>query len=771
VAPGRRDLALYLAVAAVASLPFVRGLAAGSSFFFRDLSNQFFPLRSWAARGLARGELLGWNPLLNEGLALPVLWYPGDLLLAIAPDSRWFLSLVLALHLPLAAFGMARLARRLGLGRAGAAAAALCYALGGFAISSLSLYIFLQALAWAPLAIAALLDAAQGPWRRVSTAALIVGICLSTFAVELVAQAMLVGLVLSGRPSVARWSRLAAATALGLGLAAPLFLTALAALSESGRAAGFEVQHSLAFSVRPIVLVQSLVAGFFGPTETLTQHFFGARFTDGPPYILSLYLGVPVLAIAGAGAWQGRLPRRRLVVLAALALAICLGPLVRLDLLLEAVPPLRSFRFPVKAWYTLHLCISLLCGAGLDGLQRQTGRLWRLAGGSALALGLPLAGAPLLRLAPDLTRDFWRWLLPPSVDVGGVSAGILQDAARGGVIAALLGCLMLASAAGRFRRGLAVAAALVLVGADLLRAGAGINAMAPAEALAPSASARALADEALATGGRVFTCESFHSPRFQAILRAKGPGLDVWVVRARAEALTPASSVWLGVPTAYGRDVTGMVPTGRSFATARERACLPGSQILDRLRGAGTTRVISFEPLEQAGLERLRVLQPGAVEPLRLWVYALEEAIPRASVARRVVPATGPEEAARLALSPGSISAGTVAVEGHAAVEGASGDVPLVQTGPHRLRLEVVAETSTVVVVRDAWAPGWTAQVDGRPVPILRADGRHRAVPIGPGRSVVELRYRPPGLGPGLFVAALSLTAVAALRRLPRRAA
>ena len=82
-----------------------------------------------------------------------------------------------------------------------------------------------------------------------------------------------------------------------------------------------------------------------------------------------------------------------LAILLLVALLVCLGPLVRLDLLLEAVPPLRSFRFPVKAWYTLHLCVSLLCGAGLDRLQRQGGRAWRVAGGVALGLGLPLAAA------------------------------------------------------------------------------------------------------------------------------------------------------------------------------------------------------------------------------------------------------------------------------------------------------------------------------------------------------------------------------------------
>jgi uncharacterized membrane protein YfhO len=86
-----------------------------------------------------------------------------------------------------------------------------------------------------------------------------------------------------------------------------------------------------------------------------------------------------------------------------------------------------------------------------------------------------------------------------------------------------------------------------------------------------------------------------------------------------------------------------------------------------------------------------------------------------------------------------------------------------VSASAQRIVLDVVADRTTLVVVRDAWAPGWSARVDGEPVPVLRADGRHRAVPIGPGRSLVEMRYRPPGLDAGLALAGLAAAAIALL--------
>jgi len=46
---------------------------------------------------------------------------------------------------------------------------------------------------------------------------------------------------------------------------------------------------------------------------------------------------------------------------------------------------------------------------------------------------------------------------------------------------------------------------------------------------------------------------------------------------------------------------------------------------------------------------------------------------------------------------------------------------------------------------------------------VLRANGKHRAVPVPPGRHVVDLRYRPPGLAIGLTMMAFAAAACAAL--------
>jgi uncharacterized membrane protein YfhO len=73
-----------------------------------------------------------------------------------------------------------------------------------------------------------------------------------------------------------------------------------------------------------------------------------------------------------------------------------------------------------------------------------------------------------------------------------------------------------------------------------------------------------------------------------------------------------------------------------------------------------------------------------------------------------------------------------------------------------------------VVVVRDAYARGWSARVNDVEAPVLRANGRHRAVSVPAGTSRVVLSYRPPGLTLGLAIAAasaLSTVSIGLVRR------
>ena len=46
-------------------------------------------------------------------------------------------------------------------------------------------------------------------------------------------------------------------------------------------------------------------------------------------------------------------------------------------------------------------------------------------------------------------------------------------------------------------------------------------------------------------------------------------------------------------------------------------------------------------------------------------------------------------------------------------------------------------------MLNDVWHPWWTATLNGRDVPILRANVLFRAVQVPPGRHVVRFTFRP----------------------------
>lgn len=67
------------------------------------------------------------------------------------------------------------------------------------------------------------------------------------------------------------------------------------------------------------------------------------------------------------------------------------------------------------------------------------------------------------------------------------------------------------------------------------------------------------------------------------------------------------------------------------------------------------------------------------------------------------------------------------------------------------------------LVLTDTWFPGWRARVDGREVPIMRADHAFRAVSLPAGQHRVELVYRPTSLRIGLIITAVAAPLVLVL--------
>ncbi len=93
------------------------------------------------------------------------------------------------------------------------------------------------------------------------------------------------------------------------------------------------------------------------------------------------------------------------------------------------------------------------------------------------------------------------------------------------------------------------------------------------------------------------------------------------------------------------------------------------------------------------------------------------------------------------------------------------GAVEITRYEPNLIELSARSDQPALLLLGELASPGWKAWVDGERVPVLTADGAFRAIWHEPGEHRVRLRYRPPGFGWGLLLAAMGLLALALLTR------
>ena len=619
--PRRAWLALAAAQLALVLGLFGPALFEGRVFFFRDLSTYYAPAYAFAAPWLKRGVWPLWNPMVNAGEPF-LLAYPPDLLALWLGGARAALGIGPVLHVLLAMAGGSVLARRLGMGPWGCGVTGTVYGLGGFVLSTLSLVQLFQAAAWAPWVIAAFLAAARQPTpRRVAALAVCAALQASTLGADVLVQTAVAGIVLLDAPAALRdrrWLRLAGSGVLALLLAAPALLGARALVMGSAREQGFDRAQVLSFSLHPAVLGEIVLPKFLGDPHAFSDADYWGRayFPEGYPYLVSIYLGLPVLLLAASA--RGR---RKLWFLAGAGVLLSLGaygplgPAARLDPLALARPaeallpgspggrPARGFGLERS-----------LCEA-----PRGTGRLGLVLPGLAW-LGVVLA----LRVDAGAVRAVLGAVLPPLADWRGLVAArsLWSDAWLPSAALALAAGLALAS------RGAWARTAALVVALDLCIVNGGINPLAPASFydLRPEVAAlvRGPAREGVF---RWFSYGVALTPglRFTPLL-ARAPS-DVWLYYLDRQSLLPQTQVLDGLEGGADVDRTGLSPSG---ATLPVDEAVPGRFAGHHrlLQLANVRWVLSFSPLPDALMARRGEARLPEIEsPLGL--YEMREPLPR----------------------------------------------------------------------------------------------------------------------------------------------
>jgi len=764
VRPGLRLVLLASAIAALAAVLFAPVLFGGQTLYERDLFNFHYPLWAVTAAELRAGQVPFWNAQNNFGQNISgnpnyLLWYPPAWIRAVL-DPLTAMNVFILGHLLLGGFAFGRLVRRWDISGPVAVAAGIAYALSGVVLSLHCVLNLVPYIALAPALLLALEWLLQGGGRRAAAGLALAGAGVGTVFEPLMAVGL--AAVAAGR-TIAHCGHLRDRRGLGhtvghlllaliaaAALTLPVTLEGFRLLGQTPRVQASDAGDSL-YSLHPARFIGLWIPNPFGLTSGISPAFAGGRYTDGrQPYLVSLFMGLTslLLIVLGLGG-----ARRRMAAWACgsgtVFLLAAAGPwLPGFSPLIGAVPLLGWGRYTEKFAFFAAGAFLVAAVAGLERVYRRDGLPVR---GRAERIGL--GGAIIAVLAAGA------W-----IPGGGLSSLLVMPLLAAGITAAVL----LAAEPRRLRL--------------------------PAHWRTAAICAGLLAE--LAAGNRfaIPVADRRHFTEPVPVLEAiRAQRIDLATTRLAVDA-PPAdirysgstdSDIWIS--SCYrlaGYAYSGFTSGGYyAFNDAQDRLEGVGqiqmrrwfdqAELIQRIRlmqRLGVGWYISPRKIEHEALRLTGVFPTGSSH--RYGLYQVTGGRGRFQIWSAWRPARAtPVSAGDLAAegpSPPDIEAAGPVPPSRETDDAATGRIEHVSESGGVIRLNLSLAADGLLVVRDAWYPGWKARLDDREVPIHRADYLFRAVTVPAGTHQLEMRYEPAGGAVSRLVAAAGLIVVLAMILWPR---
>lgn len=672
--------------------------------------------------GLHHGELRLWNPYLfcgypiyNNLLLHP--FYPPNLVLHSLLPSRAAYDLNLMLHFFFSGAAMFWLLRGWGRSVPAALAGGLLWMMLGYNAFWFSTGTVMGASVFAPLA---LLGLQRGLARRDLKPVALAGLAMGMVILGSHGQHALHVLILFSlwlvislirdrgmRPFIAKAGAIFIAAALGSGMAA--ILTQLDSVLNGLRIPGEDAQlHYAAPWTLPVYIAGVALGKVCFPPDGLLRSEF------------TIYAGAAgtMLAILGAvrGAKDPFLRFLSFVTIAALLVAF-VKPLAEVALAI----PFLNLSMPARWVYVFGFCFTLLGAAGFDAFLDDPAKSFRITA---------ICGCLFLILfAFSFTKG----------------AGIETLAGF-----ALAACWIVTA---RSRRPMSLALCFAAILADLLPNFALFNRHADPRPL----------EQAVAAVEAVRKREPGPPWRATGSLRLDGgpAGFNGWTASVGNNLLAT-----YGVEAVMGYEsIAPLSAVQYCIAMSGRKAVMGSGRVLavtdleSRLLDMANVKYV-FMPFVYDPDPRFRRI--GAWGPLT--VYENPAAVSRAYLVSRAFKAEDENEVGRI-IGAADFDPRTMAVLQSAElprVGSDRGEVEWKSAGTDRFTLIVDAKSDSVLVVADTDYPGWEAEIDGRPAPILRANLSFRAVAVPQGVHQVTMRFCPGSARNGLIVTLLSIGAVLA---------
>lgn len=180
-----------------------------------------------------------------------------------------------------------------------------------------------------------------------------------------------------------------------------------------------------------------------------------------------------------------------------------------------------------------------------------------------------------------------------------------------------------------------------------------------------------------------------------------------------------------------------------------------GLAVMDEQSGAHATLPVSRHPWRRIHSGDVKVYRNDGVLPRAFLVSNAElSQDDDATLTRLRDPAFDPAQTVLLATGePSSPASGGTP----------PGVVEVVASRPESLHLRLQSSAPATLILADAWYPGWEARLDGKRIPIWRADLLLRALPVAAGQHDLILTFHPRSLRLGAAISLATLLLVALL--------
>ncbi len=669
--------------------------------------------------------------------------YPPQLLTMVFGTNR-AMGVLVAGHVVLLGIGMVLLARRLGMTRIGATAAALIAIAAGSTLTKTVQFEQILVIAWIPMLLVALhavLNSVR-PWRAVAAlsattaAILLAGHPQLVYQTVVLAIAATIGFAYDDQ----RWRRLghvAAGAALGACIALPQLVAVLFATADSAIKGGRDLDKLLlpALSLTPRASVRT----FLGTVQDRDQAIFAGGFES------IAFIGVVVALLVAVGVVQSVSSRRSrpwaiaLAAVALLALTWAIGPRTAIyRLAYEIVPGFDLARASARWVVIVVLVAALFAGVGADVIWRGARRRHLAAVAVAALTVVGLIALDVVDTADRRSATIWA------------------------VTAAVAIALLIANTAvrsSRVARGTAVAI-LVLAGVELT-------------AMSVNSIPQGLATDATFTSHRTATTEFLSEQDAGLVLALTDDGATI---EYEVPGMRPNANVLAGVPSIDGYD--GGVQITERWADALRRF-QPDPPIELPLRNS-LTLPIEPEPLARLGVRYILldnkrppdVFIPGWVGPLasddNLEVWENPAWLGDAVAWPAAIAADDPAELLRE--TPEVAAPAAIVDNPGDAFECSGGPTDCEPVGiatdrprPEQIDLAVDAEQRTLVSVAQQALPGWSVEVDGERAEVVVVDGLFLGVQVPAGRHDIRFTYSSPWLAVTLAISLLAIAATIGL--------